>query len=187
MLGFQPDQLAVQRDALPFGRHGHPLIGNVEDPASDRLAVVYQADNHGEMVAAGREIGGTVERIDDPASLARPADQVEQPRIVLGLLLAHHGHARQNPGETRSQALLGRDIGHGHHITGPFLADVVLGKVAETRQQLGCRCLAHQRRDPLGIAGAEHRPQPTTPNRSSSLRITWSLPSSLTSVPDHLP
>src|SRR5260370_34191358 len=51
-LGFEPNRLAVQSDALRFDRHGHPLARNVEDPAGDRLAVMDQADNDCEPAAA---------------------------------------------------------------------------------------------------------------------------------------
>ncbi len=171
-VGFEPNWLAVQSDTPPFDRHGHALVGNIEDPTGNRLAVMHQADDHGEAVAAGSEVRRAVERIDDPATLARPADQIEQAGILLDRLLAHHRHAGQDPCEPRGQALLGGDVGHRDDVARALVTDVFLGEIAETRQQLSRRRLTHQLGDSLGIAGAEHRPQPRTPNRSSSFRIT---------------
>ena len=178
---------SVQGDALPLLRHRHPAARHVEDPAADGQPVVHQADDHGEAILAGGEVRGAVQGIDDPAGLAGAADQVEQAGILLDRLLAHHRHAGQDPGQAGGQPLLGRHVGHGDDVAGPLEADVFLGERAKARQQLRRRGLAHQLGDPLRIAGAQHSRQPTTPNRSSSFRITCSTPSSFTSVPDHLP
>jgi len=142
---------------------GHAL--EADTGFSDRLF-------HGEAVAAGGEVRGAVEWIDDPAGLARAADEIEKARILLDGLLAHDWDTRQDPRKARRQPVLGRDIGHGDDVARPLLADIILGEIAETRQQLRRRRLAHEFGDPFRAAGVEHRPQPTTPNRSSSFRIT---------------
>src|SRR6185437_13668099 len=127
-----------------------------------------------------------VEWIDHPAALAGPRNEIDEARVLLDRLLAHDRHAREYPGEADCQPLFGGDISHGDQVARSLFADFAFGEIAEARQQLGCRRLAHQLGDPLGIAGAQHA-QPKMPNRSSSFRITWSTPSSFTSVPDHLP
>jgi hypothetical protein len=83
-------------------------------------------------------------------------NEVDEVGLGLDRLLANHRHARQDPGEAAGEPLLGRLVGHGDDVTGPFHPDVFLGERAEARQQLGSRRLAHQLGDTPGIGRAQH-------------------------------
>src|SRR5204863_9177209 len=112
-------------------------------------------DDDGEPVLAACEVGRTVERIDDPAALAWPRDQVDEVWLVLDRLLAHDRYARQDLGQPGGEPLFGRDVGYGDEVTRPFEPDVFLGERAKARQQL-CRCrLAHQLGDTFRIGRAQ--------------------------------
>ncbi len=125
------------------------------------------------------------------ANVSLPAAKFAVPssgsRVALDRLLANHRHGRQNLGQAARQALLGSQIGNSDEITRLLLPDVAFGEITEPRNELNGSGFPDQVGDPLRVPAAEHWLQPTTPKRSSSFKITWSSPLSLTSVPDHLP
>ena len=112
------DQFAATGDAQPavIEESAATALGGVElvhrrvvDDAGDDLALALQRDGNGKQRNAVQEIGGAVQRVDDPA--------------VLGILALHHaaflhqeGIARARLGEFGEDDLLGLAIG---------LADIV--------------------------------------------------------------
>ncbi len=58
--------LVVEVRALALLGEEQVVIGRIVDEARDQLAFALKPDRHGEMRNAVQEVGGAVERIDDP-------------------------------------------------------------------------------------------------------------------------
>ena len=85
------DALVVEEGALAALGDEHLVGGRIVDEAGDHRALALERDRNGELRNAVQEIGGAVERIDDPGmglvgALARAAflaeEAVARPRLA---------------------------------------------------------------------------------------------------------
>ena len=91
------DALLVQEGALAALGDEHLVVGRIVDQAGDHRALALERDRNRELRNAVQEIGGAVERIDDPAvrlvgALALAAFLAE--KAVTGPRLAQFGEQR---------------------------------------------------------------------------------------------
>ena len=89
------------------------LIGRIEDQPGHELVVALECDRDGEDRDAVQEVGGAVERIDDPAMGAVGA-------FDLAALLHQEAIARPCAGQLLEENLLGAVVGGADEIGGPL-------------------------------------------------------------------
>ncbi len=103
------DTLVVEIRALAALGDEHFVVGRIIDHAGDDGAVALEPDRHREMRNAVQEIGGAVERIDDPAVALVGARE-------RAAFLAEKAVIRPRLGELLAQRLLGAAVGRGDEI-----------------------------------------------------------------------
>ena len=116
--------LVVEEGALAALGDVEIVIGRIVDQAGDNGALALQADRNRELRDAVQEVGGAVERIDDPgvALVVAFADAA---------LFADEAVTRPRLGEVGVQHLLGAPVGHGDEIGGAFQRDLEILDLAE--------------------------------------------------------
>ncbi len=103
--------LVVEEGALAAFGDVELIIGRIIDQAGDHRALALQADRYRELRDAVQEVGGAVERIDDP-------DVALVGAFAMAAFLADETVARPRLGEVGVQHLLGALVGHGDEIGG---------------------------------------------------------------------
>src|SRR5581483_8246550 len=131
---------------------GEGLLGRrVEDEPRDEFAVALERNRDGEDRDAVQEVGGAVERIDDPAMGAVGA-------FDLAALLHEEAVAGTSAGEFLVQDLLGAVIRGADEVRGTFQRDLKLLDLAEVAREApsglagGGKHHVHQRRGGHGRA-----------------------------------
>ena len=107
------DAPVVEEGALAALGDEQLVVCRVIGEAGDDRAVPFERDRHGEMRDAVQEIGGAVERIDDPAMRPVGAD-------MGAAFLAEKAVIRPRLGELLAQDRFGAVIGGGDEIARPF-------------------------------------------------------------------
>ena len=103
------DAPVVEEGALAALGHEQLVVCRIVDEAGDDRAVAFERDRDGEMRDAVQEIGGAVERIDDPAM--RPVGA-----HMGAAFLAEKAVIRPRLGEFVAQDLFGAVVGGGDEI-----------------------------------------------------------------------
>ena len=116
--------LIVEEGALAALGDVEFVIGGIVDHAGDHRALALQPDRNRKLRNAVQEVGGAVERIDDPG---------------VGLVVAFAGAAfladeavtRPRLGEVGVEHLLGAPVGHGDEIGRPLQRHLQIFDLAE--------------------------------------------------------
>ena len=116
--------LVVEEGALAALGDEHLVGDRIVDQAGDDGAVALQPDRDGELRNAVQEIGGAVERIDDPG--VGPVGA-----FVPAAFLAEEAVARARLGKFGAQRLLGLAVGGGDEIARALERDLQILDLAE--------------------------------------------------------
>ena len=100
------------------------VIGRIVDQAGDHDALALQPDRDREVRNAVQEVGGAVERVDDPGVALVVA-------LAGAAFLADKAITRPCLGEVCVQHLLGTPVGHGDEIGGPLQRHLKVFDLAE--------------------------------------------------------
>ena len=119
-----PDALVVEERALAALGDEQLLVGRIVGQAGDDGAVALERDRHREMRNAVQEIGGAVERIDDPAMALVGAG-------TRAAFLAEKAIGRPRLGEFLVDDLLGAAVGGGDEIARPLERHLQMLDLAE--------------------------------------------------------
>ena len=121
--------LVVQVRALALLGEEQVVIGGIVDEACDQLAFALERDRHGEVRNAVQEVGGAVERIDDPdiglvGAFARAA------------FLADEAVAGAGLGQFVIERLFGALVGEGDEVCRTFQRNLQILDLAEIALQV---------------------------------------------------
>ena len=116
--------LVVEEGALAAFGDVEFFVGRIVDQPRDHRAVALQPDRNRELRNAVQEIGGAVERIDDPGVALVGA-------LANAAFLADEAVARPRLGEVGVQHLLGALVGHGDEIGGSLQRHLKILDLAE--------------------------------------------------------
>ena len=119
-----PDALVVEIRALAALGDEQLLVGRIVGQAGDDGAVALERDRHREMRDAVQEIGGAVERIDDPAMALVGAG-------AGAAFLAEKAVGRPRLGQFLVDDLLGAAVGGGDEIARPLERHLQMLDLAE--------------------------------------------------------
>ena len=121
------------------------LIGGIEDQSRHQLALALERDGDGENRNGVQEVGGAIERIDDPPMrVIGPLD--------LAALLHQEAVAGARVGQLGEEDLLGAGVGGADEIGRAFERDLELLHLAEVARKAAARLAGggehhiHQRR-----------------------------------------
>ena len=132
------DAAVVEERALAALGGEELVIGRIVDQPRDDLAVALERDRDREMRDAVQEVGGAVERIDDPGVGLVGA-------LVRAAFLAEEAVARPRLEQLGAQDLLGAMIGGGDEVRRTFQRDLQVRDLAEVALE-AARGLAARRR-----------------------------------------
>ena len=124
----------VEEGALAALGDEQIVVGRIVDEAGDDGAVALERDRHGEMRNAVQEIGGAVERIDDPAVRVVGAG-------MRAAFLAEKAVIRPRLGELGAQNLLGLAVGGGDEIARAFERHLQMLDLAEIALEVAAGAL----------------------------------------------
>ena len=147
-----PDAPVVEIGTCPLLGHEQLVAQRIEDDARHDLAVLLERDRDGPVRQGVKEIGGAVDRVDDPAIVLRAAGH--GPALL-------HEKAPVRPGflEIFADHLLGPPIGRRDEVARALDRDLKLLDLAEIAGEDAGG--AHGGPDHhLEIGGACHRPVP---------------------------
>src|SRR3984957_11167470 len=119
-----PQPLVVEEGALAAFGDIEVVIGRIVDQAGDDDAVALQADRNRKLRDAVQEIGGAVERIDDPGVALVGA-------FARAPFLADEAVTPPRLGEVVVQHLLGALVGQGDEIRRPLQRHLEIFHLAE--------------------------------------------------------
>ena len=116
--------LIVEEGALAALGDVEVVIGRIVDQAGDHGALALQTDRDRELRDAVQEVGGAVERIDDPGVALVGA-------FAGAAFLADEAVTRPRLGEVGVEHLLGAPVGHGDEIGGALQRHLKIFDLAE--------------------------------------------------------
>ena len=143
-----PQPLVVEEGALAALGGEQLVVGRIVDHAGDDRALALERDRDREVRDAVQEVGGAVERIDDPGMGLVGA-------LAAAAFLAEEAVARARLGQLLAQGLLGAPVGGGDEIGRALerhLQVLDLAEVALERAPGLARGLDHD----VEEGGAEH-------------------------------
>ena len=149
--GARRDPFAIYKRAFACAGVAQPVLERVIEPSADGAATIGKRDNDAERFFALGEIGGPVERVDNPA---RARQLIEHVPISGDGFLAHHRNAGGELGERVSEEILDFAVDHGNRIVHPLHLNLARPERAITRQHRPLRCKPEQVAD-FRVEGAE--------------------------------
>ena len=140
--------LVVEKRAFAALGDEQLLVGRVVDHPGHHHVVALQPDRDGELRNAVEEVGGAVERVDDPAMGLVGT-------VLATALLAEKAVAGPRLGEFGAQDLLGAVISRGDEIGGTLHGDLQVLHLAEVALEAATG-LARGRDHDVEKGGPEH-------------------------------
>ena len=126
LAGGDPDPLFVEEGALAALGDEHLVVDRIVDEPGDHRALALERDRDGELRDAVQEIGGAVERIDDPAMGLVGA-------LAHAAFLAEEAVAGPRLGQFGIQRLLGAAVGGGDEIGRALQRDLQISRPRRSR------------------------------------------------------